>query len=338
MTADGLYFNLSEDEYHAVHALSASGIKHLLISNPDFWFRSPMNPLRRDEPTDAMTIGKAFHKRILEGKELFNESYALTFQEPHDCLKTVDDIKERLRELAVDTKGCKTKSDFIARLKDVDQDAVLYSDLLDAYMMLHAGKEFISADLLSSIEVAAAMIEKNPALSKCFKGGYPEVSVIWTEDGVRFKARFDYLKPRAVIDLKTFANPLNKPIDSAIYSAMASGKYHIQAAFYLRAVKAAQSAARPKDFTGEDKWLEAFTDCKEHDFFFVFQAKGIAPLARGKKFNRGSLWSCGEVAIEEAVRRYKECMATFGPDIPWIDSTEIDEFDDSLFPTYTTEL
>ena len=38
MVADGFYFDLPEDDYHAIPALSASGIKNLLISNPDFWF------------------------------------------------------------------------------------------------------------------------------------------------------------------------------------------------------------------------------------------------------------------------------------------------------------
>jgi len=338
MIEDGLYFNLDETVYHSIQALSASGIKNLLISNPDFWFRSPMNPNRRDENTEAMTIGKAFHKRILEGKELFYERYAATFQESGDCLRTIDDIKERMNALGVETKGCKNKADFAARLRQADPDARLFDELKEDYHVQHDGKEFLSPDLLGSIEISAAMIERHPQISKCFHGGYPEVSVIWTEGDVRFKARFDYLKPRAVIDLKTFANMMNKPIDSAIYSAMASGKYHIQASFYLRAVTAAQKLARPGDFPGDEKWLEAFTDCKEHDFYFVFQAKGIAPLARGKKFLRGSLWSCGEVAIDEAIRRYKQCMETFGPDVPWVDNTPIDEFLDDQFPAYTTEL
>ena len=45
------------------------------------------------------------------------------------------------------------------------------------------------------IEIAAAMIEHHPELRHCFIGGYAEVTVIWFEDGLWFKARFDYLKP-----------------------------------------------------------------------------------------------------------------------------------------------
>ena len=337
MIEDGVYFSLDEESYHSIPALSASGIKNLLISNPDFWFRSPFNPNKRDENTEAMTVGKAFHKRILEGREAFYDKYAVTFEEPPGCLRTVDDIKEALVKAGVDKpKGLKPA--LIEQLLEVQPDAMILDELKIDYQLLHHGKEFLSASLIETIELAAAMIEKHPSLSKCFRGGYPEVSVIWTEDGVRFKARFDYLKPKAIIDLKTFGNTMNKPVDSAIYSAMASGKYHIQAAFYLRAVRAAQSSSRPVDFGGDPKWLEAFTNCEEHDFYFVFQQKGIAPLARGKKFLRGSLWSCGEVAIDEAIRRYKQCIEVYGPDIPWIDNTPIDEFQDDLFPAFTTEL
>lgn len=340
MIQDGLYFQLPEQEYHSVPALSASGIKNLLISNPDFWFRSPFNPNRKDENTDAMLIGKAFHKRILEGEEAFYGSYAATFQAPDDCIRTVEDIKDALIKLGIE-KPRGLKPQLIEQLLELHPGAQILDELRIDYELLHHGKEFVSQDLIASIETSAAMIEKNPNLSKCFKGGFSEVSVIWTEYGMRFKARFDYLKPKAVIDLKTFGNFLNKPIDSAIYSAMASGKYHIQAAFYLRAVEQAKRLSENQiaEMTDEQAhFCFNLRQTNEHDFYFVFQQKGIAPLARGKKFLRGSLWSCGEVAIDEAIRRYKHCMERFGPDIPWIDDTAIDEFMDDQFPAYTTEL
>jgi hypothetical protein len=341
---DGLYFQLDEATYHAIPALSASGIKNLLISNPDFWFRSPFNPNRKDENTEARVIGKAFHKRILEGKEAFYDNYAAIFEAPAGCLRTVDDIKEAITEHGEKPKG-KVKADLIEQVLTLQPNASIFDELRADYELLHHGKEFLYGELLDSIEISAAMIEKNPHLSKCFGGGYPEVSVIWTEDGVRFKARFDYLKTKAVIDLKTFGNFLNKPIDSAIYSAMASGKYHIQAAFYLRAVEKAKQLAKELKYVvttacrpDVEDWIKQFRDYAEHDFYFVFQAKGIAPLARGKKFLRGSLWSCGEVAIDEAIRRYKHCMEKHGPDEPWVDDTAIDEFLDDHFPPWTTEL
>jgi hypothetical protein len=153
------------------------------------------------------------------------------------------------------------------------------------------------------------------------------------------KARFDYLKPKAVIDLKTFANQMNKPIDRAIYGAMAGNKYHIQATFYLHAVARAQELARAGHLFGttSEEWLQAFLECEEHDFFFVFQQKGVAPLARGKKFPRGMVHGAGLASIEQAKQLYKDCVERFGTD-PWLDMAPIDSFDDSEFPAYATEI
>ena len=332
---DGVYFELSAEDYHRVPALSSTGIKNLLISGVDFWYRCPwLNPNYVDEDSDAKMIGRAYHKRILEGRKVFYDNYAATFEAPVDCLRTVDDIKDALTKCGVEKpKGL--KPELIEQLLDLQPRALILDELKADYAVEHHGKEFLSSDLIARIEIAAKMIEAHPEISKCFSGGYPEVSVIWTDNNIRFKARFDYLKPRAIVDLKTFANFLNKPIDGAIYSSMASGKYHIQAAFYMRAFKAAQSLQSPADFPGVDEWLRDFTDCEEPGFYFVWQAKGIAPLVRAKKFTRGSLWSCGEVAIEEAVRRFRENIAHFG-ELPWVDMTPIEEFQDDQFPAYTT--
>jgi hypothetical protein len=336
--ADGVYFGLDAETYHRVPALSASGIKNLLISGPDFWYRCPwLNPNYEDEETDtvARIAGRAYHKRILEGREAFRSAYAGTFHAPKDVLETVEEMKEALANVAVALPSKAKKADYIAAVREHLPSAPILDDLRQQHMEIHEGKEFISPELIAKIEVAAAMIEKHPAIGKCFSGGYPEVTVLWSQDDIRFKARFDYLKPRAIIDLKTFANFLNKPIDSAIYSAMASGKYHIQAAFYMRAFEAAQR--QPHWYGCDLAFRSEHKKCAEPGFYFVWQAKGVAPLVRGKKFTRGSLWSCGEVAIEEAIKRFRENVAQFG-ELPWVDMSPIEDFQDDQFPAYTTEL
>jgi hypothetical protein len=337
---DGMHFRLPAEVYHAIPALSASGIKNILISGPDFWYRCPwLNPDFEEEEEDTLAriAGRAYHTRILEGRNAFHAAYAETFSAPKYALKTVEDMAEALSKVAVTLPSKAKKPDYIAAVRVHCPDELIFDDLREKHNARHDGKEFLSADLMAKIETAAKMVECHPDNRKLVTGGYPEVTIIWTENEIRFKARLDYLKPKAIVDLKTFANFLNKPIDSAIYSAMASGKYHIQAAFYMRAFKAAQAAARPSDFTGDDDWLRHFTDCEEPGFYFLFQQKGPAPLARAKKFLRGSMWSCGEVAIEEAIKRFRENMDHFG-DLPWVDTAGIEEFRDDQFPTYSTEL
>lgn len=338
---NGVFFNLSDEAYHAIPALSATGVKNLLVSQMDFWARCRwLNPLYEEEvDSEARMIGKAYHKRILEGKAAFDACYAPKFAAPADCLETIDDIKAALAQAGIEAKGKRNKAELIEFARDNLPHALIYEVEERKYQEEHAGKTFLSQKLLDKIEIAAAMIEKHPHLSKCFTGGYPEVSVIWEEDGIRMKARFDYLKPKAIIDLKTFANQMNKPIDRAIYGAMASGKYYVQAAFYLNAVSKAQELIKGSgDLAATPKaWLNEFLTCEEHGFYLIFQQKGVAPLARGKKFPRGMVYGAGIAAIEDAKRIYRECLAKFGSD-PWLDLSPIEDFRDDEFPAYTTEI
>lgn len=340
MLEPGLYFGLDEDVYHGLPYLSASGIKNILVSPMNFWAWSWMNPFKEETDSEAKIIGRAYHKRILEGKEAFFDSYIHEF-DPHqhpDALVTNDQIKEILRSKGLKVSG--NKPELIQRLKEADPSFVFMEDIFDQWVNDTAGKIPLSAKIISRIEIAAAMIENHPGLSKCFVGGMPEVSVIWEEQGTFCKARFDYLKPRAIIDLKTFENTMNKPVDRAIYYAMASQKYHIQAAFYMAyaAPKVVQYVKQGRVFGYAPKdYLSHLSMTQAHDFYFVFQQKGIAPVARGKKFNRGLMHGCGEQAIEDAIKKYKECLRTYGTS-PWVDPTPIDEFEDELFPVFATEL
>jgi hypothetical protein len=258
---------------------------------------------------------------------------------PPKCLKTIEEIQIALANAGEPDVKCKRKSEWIAKIKEVDPSALIYDDIKEKHEAVYDGKELIGSKLISKIEVAAAMIENHPDLCKCFVGGFPEVTIIWNENGVRFKARLDYLKTRAFSDLKTFENFLSKPIDSAIYGAMASRKYHIQFSFYMRATDKAKEL--PVFVTPghgpSPEWLEEFRASEPHGCYAVWQQKGIAPLARGKKFMRGSIWSCGEVAIEESTRRFKQFSEHFG-NLPWVDQEQITEFQDDQFPAYTTEL
>jgi len=335
---DGIHFGLSDEIYHVIPALSASGIKNLLISGPDFYYRCPwLNPAYEDEETDSLAkvAGRAYHARILEGREVFNDRYGPLFDAPANCLRTIEDIQTALADSGV-TEKFKRKSEYVAKIKEIDPSAPLYDHLKEQHEAAHEGKELISSKLIAKIEVAAAMIESHPELRRCFIGGFPEVTIIWTDDGVRFKARIDYLKPRAFSDLKTFENFMSKPIDGAIYSAMASRKYHIQFTHYMRGIE----KAKELPVIGEgppNEWLAEFRAGEPHGCYAIWQQKGIAPLARGKKFSRGSIWSCGEVAIDEAIRRFKHFSELYG-DLPWVDAEPIGDFLDDQFPAYTTDL
>lgn len=335
---NGIFFGMSEEEYHAANALSASGIKWLRVSPLDYWARSPMNPDREPEKDSAAKIvGKAYHKRILEGSTAFGALYAPEIDPKAypKAVRTVDDIKEALTVCGVKPRG-KVKADYIAQLAEADPGVPIWDDLVEAHAFKHHGKMLLPADLIRKIEISAAMIEKHPDLKKAFTGGHPEVSIFWTdpEFGIPMKSRLDYLKRAAVVDLKTFENVNGMPIDKAIARTIANYKYHIQARLYLDAVREARKHIKAGRVFGrvEPAFLDAVAKSDGHTFLFVFQQKGVAPIARGMILPSITL-DMGQVEIEDAKRRYAECRETFGAD-PWIDASPVREFDSTEFPAY----
>lgn len=337
---NGIYFGIPDEDYHAIPALSASGIKNLLISPMEFWANSWMNPDKEESDSSAMVAGKAYHKRILEGKDAFWGAYCRAFdKKEHEALDSADDMKEVLKEMNLSQSG--TKAAMRSRLLDNGFKGLFMDDLAKAYEDENKGKTPLPDKLIKQIEIAAYMIGKDPAAVSCFKGGYPEVTIIWTANGVPMKARFDYLKTKAVCDLKTFSNPQGKSIYNALGAAMASRKYHIQAAVYLEADRQARKfAAQGKVFgEPEPEWIKAYADYKdEAGFFFVFQQTGHAPITRVREFSTVlETYKIGVVAMQQAIQKYSEFSKAFGED-PWLDIEELGQFEDNQFPLYMLEI
>ena len=77
--APGVYFGLDDETYHADPALGSTDMKRLAYSPCDYWFESVHNPMRvSKEATAAQLFGRAVHKFVLEGRDLFEAHYAPT--------------------------------------------------------------------------------------------------------------------------------------------------------------------------------------------------------------------------------------------------------------------
>ena len=347
----GIYFGMPADLYHAIPALSASGIKNLLVSAPDFYFNSWLNPLREEDAEDDdgkewKRFGTASHMRILEGKEMFYQHYCVEFVAPEGCLDTKEDLKKYCDDNGIETKVSWSKPKFIEAIRMAGHSPLIYAVEEEIYYRATGGKIQLKQRELRRIEIAAAMIENHPQLQHCFNGGYPEVSVIWERDGLFFKCRFDKLKMRAAIDLKTFTNRRNKPIDKALYEAMGGLKYHIQASIYSEGFDQAVKFAREGTYVTysvnrygpSPDFIKGLAEADGCEFYFVFQKKGGAPLARGKKFIKLSrIDDAAKASIDQAIALYHENLAKFGTGV-WVDDTPITDFEDDLFPTYATEI
>lgn len=343
----GVYFGYDEDAYHGAFGLSASGIKLLRISPLDWWARSPLNPnlaavMEEEGDKEVFQIGRAYDTRIISGKEAFYSHYApaISKSDYPDALDTSDDMKDWLGERGL-KKTAKRKSELIERILDAEPTAKIWDAIQDGYRKQHEGKEFLDAKLISKIEIAARMIEGHPLLFKAFTGGSPQVSIFWDcpSIGVRCKARLDYLKAKAIIDLKTYGNPQGKPPEIGIPREIASRKYHVQAAMYVEAVSyIPQFIAEGRVFGDVDKqFLQSLKAAHSKTCMWVFQAKGVAPFARGYIIPQESnAFTIGQQEIETAKMTFRKHLEKYGA-LPWIDDTPIQTLDDAAIPPWAFE-
>lgn len=343
----GLYFGLSDDLYHGALALSSGGIRHMRVSTMNYWAESPLNPEPEPRDSDALRIGRLYDKRIIEGKEAFYELYApeLDPKAHPKALRTNDELKGAILVAGGPEKGIGTlrKADLIAKLAEYDPEAEVWETLLTRHAEQHPNREFVPFKLIRQIELAAAMIENHGELRRAFTGGMPQVSVFWRDEetGVPCKVRFDYLKPMAVVDLKTLANQHQLPIKLACSNAIAAYRYNIQAAFYLRGLEqakrfAAEGRVSVADGTGHDglvKGLAAAVGTPGR-FLFVMQQKGTAPVALGRWFDEGPAMDTAREDIRAALAKFAECWTRHGAEQPWIVEEPIDVIDHYEFPAY----
>ncbi len=319
---NGVFFGLPEEEYHSALALSATGIKWLRVSPLDWWARSPLNPQPfEDESTVAQEAGTAYHKRILEGRDAFLAAYApaLDPNEHPDAIDTNEQLYAAIVSRGGSTKKSARKDELIADLLRYWPDAPIWRNMQQLHARQHQGKTLLSAELMARIEVAAAMIERHPQLSLAFTGGYAELSCFWrdAETGVPCKARMDYVKPQAICDLKTFSNPYGMLFDTAVMRSIANYRLHIQAAFYLDAMR-------------------HFEPNVERTWLWIFQAQGPAPVARGYVLPAGTIMDIGRQEISEAKAKWLQAWNTYGAD-PWVDVTDIREIDSTELPAYIAQ-
>jgi len=340
--APGVYFGLSAEEYHAALALSATGCKQLRQSTMDFWARSAaLNPDYQPEQTEAQAIGTAYHTRIVEGADAFIARYApeLDPDEYPDALRTIAELTEALAEHLEKPAPRALKAEIIQQLRRCDPDVVIWDELVQMHAEMTAGKKLLKSWLVDEIEKAAAMIEEHSQLRHAFRDGYPEVSVFWIDEetGVPCKSRFDYLKPQAVIDLKSFGNAQGLPIRKAIARAIALWRYHVQAAFYLEAAAAARQMVRSGDVHGgfDLAFLRAFADASDTTFLFVFEQTKVH-VVRGIVMSPGILLDLANAEIEEAKHAFLRCWRKYGT-APWLDEEDITALDPAEVPTWISQ-
>jgi hypothetical protein len=227
-------YDMPEDEYRAVPALSYSAIKEINVSVNDYLYS------QEEEQTDTIgkTIGKAYHKAILEGFQAFHDTYKAPFIGTDDCLKSKDDLINFCTNNGVEFKQSWTKDKIFNAIQSCGHDVKSYDMEREEH---EKGFIIIPSEAHKKISAYAEIIEESDIAKKLYDAK-KEVSVFWREDGINCKARFDALIPEGVFDLKTFDNSKSLNIDKAVNLTIANYQYDVQARWYTKAYKAMYDA------------------------------------------------------------------------------------------------
>lgn len=352
----GIHFGLNEETYHDVEAFSSTGIKKILVSPLDYWMSSPMNPSRKQKETAALAKGKAHHKMHLEGEEAFDAAYAVEpSKDDYDSLLvTNDDLCAYLLENGGKKSG--TKADLIARIREFDTDIPIWDEILREFAANLDGRIPLKREDWNEIQRTKFVIDHMPSAKKAFGApGAPEVSIFWVHElGVKMKARIDLLQVKATIDAKSFANQMDKEIVSAVAGAVGRYRYDIQPLVYLDGLAEikklyAQHGRAIVDGNLPDHlpetWLDEVMACPAHRFFFAFLQTGDVPNLIIREFRKhetyggtgmtaNAYWQNAALGYRVGVEKYKQCMAEYGPDRPWVVDYGISAFRDDQFPLW----
>ena len=127
-------------------------------------------------------------------------------------------------------------------------------------------------------------VYSHPIAKELLSQGRCEMTVTWEEDGLKCKARPDVYQPGILIDVKTTrdASP------QGFARQVASLKYHLQAAHYLKGVSAVSGL--------------------HHETFIFVAVETTPPFAVGVyQLDFGSL-ERGEYLWRQAIDRYRQCL------------------------------
>jgi hypothetical protein len=198
---DGIYFGLPFEDYLADPALGSTALRELRKNPTTYWHNSPMNPKRVVKKTSYLDRGTAMHTMLLEGEGAFTATYLRGAPRTDDMTPA---------EKGALTKAEKTRAAGLGMLALPAED---YDRILEV----------------------REVIKDNAEIAGCFVNGIHEVSVFWKRDGVRRKARLDYLKPNGVGDLKSVSNTYGRDFVECCRMAIRNWDYHLQAAHYIEA-------------------------------------------------------------------------------------------------------
>lgn len=154
----GIYRGIPNAAYHGGPGISKSGLD--LIHRSPAHYKAVIDAANDNTPTPAQIIGTAFHALLLEPDE-FNENYCLPMVPPEGALDTIDDLKTALKAAGEKVTG--TKQELIDRLKAVQPDAVILSELKQRHAANNAGRIILPLETFEQLFAMRDSVMRHPA-------------------------------------------------------------------------------------------------------------------------------------------------------------------------------
>lgn len=207
----GIVYGMSFEDYHAVEAFSASGMKHLARSPWHWRNRVPM------QQTRAMLCGSLVHCAQLEPNAL------------------------AARYVVVPEDAPRRPSVTQWKAKNPSPDSVAAMQWWTAFASSASGRSIIPAEDFATTQQQLQAIASEPELAEAFSKGDSEVSMFWVDPatGVYCKARPDHITRKRdgrvqMLDLKSMADDT----PAGVMRAMGRLGLYRQEAHYRRGYQA----------------------------------------------------------------------------------------------------
>jgi|14_taG_2_1085336.scaffolds.fasta_scaffold00306_28 hypothetical protein len=351
--AEGIYFDMPEDEYHKIPYFSRSGADEILFSAEQFWENSPMNPDRKEKETnDAMDLGSAIHCMLLE-PERFKSLYAkyptVSDYKGKNILKTSEDLKTFLD--LVGQKKTGKKQDLINRAVEYldPRIDVIWDNEIKTFLeeVAESGKRILSDDhteILTGIEDAIKRRKKMPEILENTRS---EVVIIWKDEetGIMCKCMIDAVRPEAIGEVKSFSvKNYNIPLEETMLNDIRYRKYNHQFYVYSEALKTIIkkiNTGKAEVFGDVDEsWLKEFLKTPNKQFFIMFFRTQAPYQCKSYELERSVMpdatantyYEMGQMMWKAAIKKLQDHYTRFGTS-RWVDEDEVVTLTDEHIPS-----
>lgn len=245
---DGVYIGLPHSEHIAqTDRLGSTDLTRLYTRRRGWWWSSINNPHYVPKKTEPMIFGDAWHCLSLEGRQAFQERFAV-MPNPRDypnLLTTADDLYSALKAKGVEGLRKKmSKNDLVQMGKAYLDGAHIWDDIVERWERTARDKKAISsADAFAIEAMYGAALQDDTFRSICEAFGgvrLTEITVLWTlPDGIKLRYRFDSLLPSCNVDLKSLGDWRSKPLMQLALDRISNDHLDVQLAMSHLARQAA---------------------------------------------------------------------------------------------------